>query len=80
MQVYLPDDLYEAVKSQGLSASELLQDAVRSELRRQHLLEETDRYLARLTARVGKPGPKERARADELVSRIARKRSNRKAG
>jgi hypothetical protein len=45
MQVYLPDDLYELVKSRGLPASELLQKAVRAELRRQDLLAESDRYL-----------------------------------
>jgi hypothetical protein len=38
MQVYLPDDLYKAVKERRLPASELLQEAVRAELRRQELL------------------------------------------
>jgi len=33
MQVYLPDDLYRAVKDLGLPASELLQAAVRAEFR-----------------------------------------------
>jgi hypothetical protein len=31
MQVYLPADLYELVKKRGLPASELLQEAVRTE-------------------------------------------------
>ena len=48
MQVYLPDDLYAKVKSRGLPASELLQQAVRAELRRQDLLAETDKYLTSL--------------------------------
>jgi hypothetical protein len=80
MQIYLPDDLYDAVKAHGLSASELLQKAVRAELRRLNLLAETDRYVAHLTARVGKPGPRERAAAKKLADRIATRRSGRKAG
>jgi hypothetical protein len=40
MQVYLPDDLYDLVKKRRLPASELLQDAVRAEVRRRQLLEE----------------------------------------
>jgi len=52
MQVYLPEALYRAVKEQGLPASELLQDAVRGELRRRALLTETDRYLDELVAEV----------------------------
>lgn len=53
MQVYLSDDLYEQVKTRHLPASELLQDAVRAEVRRQDLLGETDTYLARLLGEVG---------------------------
>src|SRR5450631_4527335 len=53
MQVYLPDDLYEQVKTRQLPASELLQDAVRAEVRRQDLLGETDAYLAGLLAELG---------------------------
>jgi post-segregation antitoxin (ccd killing protein) len=79
MQVYLPDDLYEKVKSRGLPASELLQKAVRAELRRQDLLAETDKYLNSLMAAVGRPTAVQRNRASTLVSRIAR-RANRKAG
>src|SRR5437867_2379468 len=55
MQVYLPDELYRAVKEQGLAASELLQEAVRAELRRRRLLDETERYVAELAAEVGEP-------------------------
>ena len=55
MQVYLPDDLYELVKARGLPVSELLQKAVRAELRRLELLTETDRYVADLVAEVGPP-------------------------
>lgn len=41
MQIYLPDDLYGLVKARGLPASELLQKAVRAEVRRLDLLAET---------------------------------------
>ena len=34
MQVYLPDELYRLVKKRRLPASELLQSAVRAEVRR----------------------------------------------
>jgi post-segregation antitoxin (ccd killing protein) len=79
MQLYLPDDLYEAVKARGLPASELLQKAVRAELRRLDLLEESARYLAELEREVGEPTPAERARAKAAVDRIT-KRARRKAG
>jgi hypothetical protein len=79
MQLYLPDDLYELVKSRGLPASELLQKAVRAELRRQDLLAENAQYLKDLEAEVGVPTSAERARAKAVVAKIA-KRSRRKAG
>jgi post-segregation antitoxin (ccd killing protein) len=79
MQVYLPDELYEQVKAQGLPASELLQKAVRAELRRRDLLAETDRYLAELIAEVGPPTAAERSRAAAVAQRITR-RPTRKAG
>lgn len=71
MQVYLPDDLYRAVKEGGLPASELLQAAVRAELRRMALLEASDAYLARLVDEVGEPDEREQARADAIARRIA---------
>lgn len=70
MQVYLPDELYAAVKNRELSPSELLQDAVRAELRRQELLEETDRYLAELIDDVGEPSAAAIAKANKLARRI----------
>ena len=70
MQVYLPDDLYEQVKARGLPASELLQAAVRAELRRQDLLTETDAYLAELAAETGEPAPEDRAWAEAIARRI----------
>ena len=79
MQVYLPDDLYRLVKKRRLPASELLQKAVRAELRRLDLLAESDRYVADLVSQVGPPGPSEHARAKAVAQRIA-KRVARKAG
>jgi hypothetical protein len=79
MQVYLQDDLYRLVKKRRLPASELLQNAIRAEVRRLDLLSETDRFTAALVAEVGEPTPAERARAKVLARRIAR-RTTRKAG
>jgi hypothetical protein len=79
MQVYLPDDLYAVVKKRRLPASELLQNAVRAELRRLDLLAESDRYLVDLVSQVGEPSPAERSRAKAVAQRIA-KRATRKAG
>jgi post-segregation antitoxin (ccd killing protein) len=70
MQVYLPDDLYAEVKAQELPASELLQQAVRAELRRRALLQETDRYLEELVAEVGAPSARDLAAAEEIVARL----------
>lgn len=71
MQVYLPTDLYDIVKERGLPASELLQEAVRTELRRQNLLSASRSYTTELAAQVGEPSPRERARATALARRIA---------
>jgi post-segregation antitoxin (ccd killing protein) len=79
MQVYLPDDLYRAVKDRQLPASDLLQKAVRAELRRVELLEETDRYLADLIASVGKPAAAATAKAESLSRRIQRSGSETRA-
>lgn len=72
MQVYLPDDLYEAVKDRELPASELLQRAVRVELRRLELLEAADDYLAELLAEVGEPSSEQVAEARALAGRLSR--------
>lgn len=79
MQVYLPDELYKVVKARRLPASELLQEAVRAEVRRQELLAKTDEYLAELVNEVGEPGARQRARAGALAQRIAN-RKRRKVG
>lgn len=78
MQVYLPDDLYDLVKKRRLPASELLQKAVRAELRRLDLMAESDRYVADLVSQVGHPNAAERSRAKAVAGRIA-KRTSRKA-
>jgi post-segregation antitoxin (ccd killing protein) len=79
MQVYLPDDLYRAVKDRELQASDLLQKAVRAELRREELLEETDRYLADLIASVGKPTAAATAKAESISRRIRQRASETRA-
>ena len=79
MQVYLPDDLYDQLKARGLPASELLQRAIRVELRRLDLLGATDQYLAELVADTGPPTSQERARATVVARRLAR-RPTKKAG
>ena len=79
MQVYLPDKLYKLVKARRLPASELLQDAVRAEVRRRELLAEADKYLADLVAHVGKPTARQRARARAVAQQIVG-RTRRKVG
>jgi post-segregation antitoxin (ccd killing protein) len=72
MQVYLPDELHRAVKELDLSASELLQEAVRAELRRRELIEEAGRYVAELIEEVGEPSAEALARAEALSRRMRR--------
>jgi len=73
MQVYLPEDLHKEVKERGLPASELLQEAVRVEIRRQQLLENTDEYLVELLNEVGEPDFEETARAQAIARRLSRR-------
>jgi post-segregation antitoxin (ccd killing protein) len=75
MQVYLPDDLYKQVKERGLPASEILQKAVRAELRRLDLLAETERYVNSLMAEVGTPTAGEMRDASAVAQRLARRRA-----
>lgn len=70
MQVYLPDELYKAVKDRGLPASELLQEAVEAELRRRRLNEEAESYVAELVTEIGEPSARERARAATIARRV----------
>ena len=66
MQVYLPDDLHAAVKEHGFPASEMLQKAVREEIRRLELLKAGEEYLADLIEEVGEPSPATKAWAKDL--------------
>jgi post-segregation antitoxin (ccd killing protein) len=66
MQVYLPDELYDLVKKRRLPASELLQDAVRAEVRRRA----GDKYVAELIAEVGRPTARQRAAASNVVKKL----------
>lgn len=70
MQVYLPDELYRAVKERNLPASELLQGAVEAEVQRQVLEAAADVYLAALVSEVGEPSAREQAVADAIARRI----------
>ncbi len=70
LQVYLPEDLFSQVKARGLPASQLLQRAVRGELRRQDLLAETEAYLAELIAEVGEPSQVEKFRAESIAREV----------
>jgi len=79
MQVYLPEDLFREVKGRGLPASELLQRAVRLELRRQNLLREADRYVAELIKEAGRPAAADRARARRVLGTPGRSRARRSA-
>jgi hypothetical protein len=70
MQIYLPDDLYAEVKRRKLRASELAQQALRAEIRRQELGDAADEYLRELMAEVGEPTPEELAWAEDFVAQI----------
>ena len=65
--MYLPDDLYRAVKEGNLPASELLQEAVWRSFAVGVSTRRPTRYLAELVAEVGEPSPRERARAEAIV-------------
>ena len=78
IQIYLPDDLYEAVKSRGLPISELSQDAVRASLRRELLRAETESYIEELAARIGgPPSAKELESADRWIEKAGSARRRR---
>jgi Arc/MetJ-type ribon-helix-helix transcriptional regulator len=79
VQVYLPDDLYEALKERGLPASELLQEAVRAELERRDAVDALDAYLSALAEEVGEPGPRQMSRAEAVTQRL-RSRTLHQAG
>jgi post-segregation antitoxin (ccd killing protein) len=79
MQVYLPEDLYALLKKRGLPASELLQEAIRAEVRKLELLAASAKYTAELRHQVGAPSASQRARASEVAKRVV-SRLHRKVG
>jgi post-segregation antitoxin (ccd killing protein) len=74
LQVYLPDDLHKALKKLGLPASELLQQAVRTELHQRKLRAASKKYWADVEKEVGEPTAADHAWAAELATRIAGRR------
>lgn len=80
MQVYLPEALYRQVKKHKLPASELLQGAVRAELRRRELEKEALRYLKELRAEVGEPDAEQVEEAEQIVRRLQRRGAAKKHG
>ncbi len=79
VQVYLPHELHEQLKEHGLSPSELLQRAVREELRRRELEAATDTYLAELIEEVGQPSVADVEYAQRLVQQLTQS-ADRRAG
>ena len=73
LQVYLPEDLHREVKARSLAASELLQAAVRQEIRRLDLLITTDAHLKSLAEEAGEPTTEEAERATLVAARLARR-------
>jgi post-segregation antitoxin (ccd killing protein) len=67
VQVYLPDDLYDEMKSEKIKASELLQHALRVELRRRQLIAAAEEHFADLEAEVGAPSAAEIAEAERIL-------------
>lgn len=80
VQVYLPDELYDEVKQRGISPSELLQQAVRAEVRRAEIQEATDRYVTELIEEVGEPSEAQTAKAESIARRLAAHRPTKAAG
>ncbi len=70
IQIYLPDDLYAEVKRRKLRASELAQQALSAEIRRQDLIEAANEWLAEEIAEKGEPSAEDLAWAEEFVARM----------
>jgi len=75
MQVYLPDELYAEIKQRKLPASELLQEAVRAEIRRQELIDAADEYLQELIEEFGEPAPEDIAWAEDVARHLKERRA-----
>jgi post-segregation antitoxin (ccd killing protein) len=72
LQVYLPDELHRQLKEHGLAPSELLQRAVREEVRRRELEAATDAYLAELIDEIGEPSTTDVEYAQRFVGDLLR--------
>lgn len=70
VHVYLPDDLYQFVKEHQLPASELLQEAIRTEIYQQDLREEMERRINESIGEIPEPSAEAWAQARTLSSRI----------
>jgi post-segregation antitoxin (ccd killing protein) len=70
MQIYLPDDLYAEVKARNLRASELLQQAIRAEIRREEQIQAMAEFVQEAIREYGEPSPEELAEAEEFAARI----------
>jgi len=70
VQVYLPDDLYAELKQRKLRASELLQSAVRAEVRRQQLMDAAEEFLQELITESGEPSAEALAWAQDLAQHL----------
>ncbi len=70
IQLYLPDDLYQEVKSRRLPASEILQVAVRAVVEREKSREGLEEYIHELEEEIGSPSDEQNARADAIVRNI----------
>lgn len=70
VQVYLLDDLYDIVQSQGLSASRLLQDAVRDHCDRQEKIRAAHEYVQEMYELLGPPTAEDIGCADAKAREI----------
>lgn len=72
LQVYLPQFMYEAVKTNDWSPSEILQEGVAARMEVDEKRAGLAAYLDDLAAEIGEPSAEECARAKEFVDRISR--------
>ena len=70
MQIYLPDELYAEVKARKLRVSELLQQAIRAELRREEQIQAMAEFVQETIREYGEPSAEELAEAEEFAARI----------
>ncbi len=70
VHVYLPDDLYSAMRDREWSPSKMLQDALRTELRREELVAEMQRYVDELTEEIGEPTAEAMRYAESIVQKV----------